>query len=78
MISSRHRALNILFEVFENNKFSNVSLNKLKQTIFLSKSDINFIFILVYGVIQYKIYLEYVINKIIDPKKTNRKTQILL
>lgn len=78
MISSRHRALNILFEIFENNKFSNITLNKLKQTIFLSKSDINFIFVLVYGVIQYKIYLEYIINKIINPTKTNRKTQILL
>ncbi|AOG60730.1 16S rRNA (cytosine967-C5)-methyltransferase [Spiroplasma helicoides] len=78
MQSSRNAALNILFEVFENNQFSNKLLNKLKQKSLFKEQDVNFIYKLVYGTIQYKIYLEYVVNKLIDPKKTNKKIQILL
>ncbi|AGR42396.1 16S rRNA (cytosine(967)-C(5))-methyltransferase RsmB [Spiroplasma diminutum] len=77
-MNSRKEALNILFEVFKNNKFSNKLLNNLIKKEAMSKEDIAFIFKLVYGTIQYKIYLEYVVNKVIDPQKTDYKIQILL
>ncbi|ALD66749.1 16S rRNA (cytosine(967)-C(5))-methyltransferase RsmB [Spiroplasma cantharicola] len=77
-MSARKEALRILFEVFKNNKFSNKLLSNLKQTTAMSKEDIAFVFKLVYGTIQYKIYLEYVVNKIIDSNKTDLKIQILL
>ncbi|WP_338984751.1 transcription antitermination factor NusB [Spiroplasma endosymbiont of Diplazon laetatorius] len=75
---SRKEALDILFEVLNNNKFSNKLLNNLIKKEAMSKQDIAFIFKLVYGTIQYKIYLEYVVNKVIDPEKTDYKIQILL
>ncbi|QHX36926.1 16S rRNA (cytosine(967)-C(5))-methyltransferase RsmB [Spiroplasma sp. BIUS-1] len=77
-MNSRKEALNILFEVIKNNKFSNKLLNNLIKKEAMSKEDIAFIFKLVYGTIQYKIYLEYVVNKLIDPEKTDYKIQILL
>ncbi|WP_342258884.1 16S rRNA (cytosine(967)-C(5))-methyltransferase RsmB [Spiroplasma endosymbiont of Dioctria linearis] len=77
-MNSRKEALSILFEVFKNNKFSNKLLSNLIQTKAMSKEDIAFVFKLVYGTIQYKIYLEYVVNKIINPNKTDFKIQILL
>ncbi|AUB31955.1 16S rRNA (cytosine(967)-C(5))-methyltransferase RsmB [Spiroplasma floricola] len=77
-MNSRKEALNILFEVFKNNKFSNKLLNNLIKKEAMSKKDIAFIFKLVYGTIQYKIYLEYVVNKVINPNKTDYKIQILL
>ncbi|QEH62190.1 16S rRNA (cytosine967-C5)-methyltransferase [Spiroplasma chinense] len=77
-MNARKKALDILYEVFENNQFSNKLLNKMALQKAMSKQDIAFIFKLVYGTIQYKIYLEYVVNKLIDPNKTNFKIQILL
>ena len=77
-MQTRLSALEILYEVFENNQFSNKLLNRFKQKKQFQDADTNFIFKLVYGTIQYKIYLEYVVNKIIDPEKTETKIQILL
>ncbi|AGR41530.1 16S rRNA (cytosine(967)-C(5))-methyltransferase RsmB [Spiroplasma taiwanense] len=77
-MNTRQEALNILFKVFKNNEFSNKLLNKLIKNELISKKDIAFIFKLVYGTIQYKIYLEYVTNKLIDANKTDFKIQILL
>ncbi|AUM62913.1 16S rRNA (cytosine(967)-C(5))-methyltransferase RsmB [Spiroplasma monobiae] len=77
-MNPRKEALNILFEVFINNKFSNKLLNNLIKKEAMSKEDIAFIFKLVYGTIQYKIYLEYVVNKVINQDKTDFKIQILL
>ncbi|WP_146637379.1 transcription antitermination factor NusB [Spiroplasma clarkii] len=77
-METRLTALKLLCEVFLHQKFANKLLNQLKQSQKFSDPDIAFIFKLVYGTIQYKIYLEYVVNKIIDPQKTDKEVQILL
>ncbi|AHI53198.1 RNA-binding Sun protein [Spiroplasma culicicola AES-1] len=77
-MNSRFKAWEIIYKVIVENQFSNKLLNNLAKQKAMSSSDIAFIFKLVYGTIQYKIYLEYVVNKIIDASKTNMKIQILL
>ncbi|WP_170264706.1 16S rRNA (cytosine(967)-C(5))-methyltransferase RsmB [Spiroplasma tabanidicola] len=76
--NARLISLNILYGVFKEDKQPNKLLNELSNTKAMSKSDIAFVFKMVYGTIQYKIYLEYVVNKIIKPNKTNYKIQLLL
>ncbi|AKU79424.1 transcription antitermination factor NusB [Spiroplasma turonicum] len=77
-MNARNLALNLLNEIIYNNKFSNKLLNKTKEKSNLSKSDIFFVFKLVYGVIQYKIYLEYVVNKLLKTEVKNKKIFIIL
>lgn len=77
-MSARKNALEILFNIIYKNGFSNVLLNKFEKESTLSKVDKSFVFKIVYGTIQYKIYLEYVLNKLINPNITDIKIQILL
>ncbi|QBQ08023.1 16S rRNA (cytosine967-C5)-methyltransferase [Spiroplasma gladiatoris] len=77
-MNSREQALNILYKVIKEQKHANKMLNELSKSKAMSSSDIAFIYKLVYGTIQYKIYLEYVVNKIINPLKTDYKIQVLL
>ncbi|ASP27949.1 16S rRNA (cytosine967-C5)-methyltransferase [Spiroplasma corruscae] len=77
-MTPRHIALNILNKVIYNNQFSNKLLNKLKQNSKLSNSDIFFIFKLVYGVIQYKIYLQYVCDKLIKKEIPEKKIYLII
>jgi 16S rRNA (cytosine967-C5)-methyltransferase len=44
----------------------------------VSENDMAFITKLVYTTIQYKIYLEYVVNKLIDDVQTDEKIKTLL
>lgn len=77
-MNPRKVAFDILIDVFEKKQFSNKLLNKVAKEKAMSNIDIAFVFKLVYGTIQYKIYLEYIVNKIIDQEKTPKNIQILL
>jgi len=77
-MNPRKVAFDILIDVFEKKQFSNKLLNKVAKEKAMSNVDIAFVFKLVYGTIQYKIYLEYIVNKIIDQEKTPKNIQILL
>lgn len=61
--NAREVALNILVEIDEKGAYSNIALNKIGREK-LSKLDENFVRELVYGVLENKLYLEWVIKKI--------------
>jgi len=64
--------------VIENHAFSNLLLNEVANNNQLKPVDKNLVFNLVHGVVTWKIYLSYVVNKLIDKKKTPVSVQILL
>lgn len=74
----RHQAWEILIRVIENHAFSNLLLNEVANNNQLKPVDKNLVFNLVHGVVTWKIYLSYVINKLIDKKKTPVSVKILL
>ncbi|AKX33843.1 16S rRNA (cytosine967-C5)-methyltransferase [Spiroplasma litorale] len=77
-MNPRFISLNILDNVIFNNLFANKQLNNIKNNMSISKNDIFFIFKLVYGVIQYKLYLEYVTNKVLKKEIKNNKIKIII
>ncbi|AXK51354.1 16S rRNA (cytosine(967)-C(5))-methyltransferase RsmB [Spiroplasma alleghenense] len=77
-MNSRKQALEILFEVFLNKQYSNVLLSKISSAKQISSVDKQFIYTLVYGTIKHKIFIEYVVNKLINPDKTPKKIQVIL
>ncbi|SYV95441.1 Sun family protein, partial [Mycoplasma putrefaciens] len=77
MMNARQTAFKILKKVFINKSYSNILLNSLNQQK-LSNQDKDLIFNLVHGTIANKIYLEYLINQLINYKKTQKELQILL
>lgn len=60
-MNNRDIAYNILYEINNNKAYSNIIINKKVNK--LDKKDDSFIRELVYGVIENKIYLDYVISK---------------
>ncbi len=74
----RHQAWEILIQVLDHHAFSNLLLNEMANNDQLKPVDKNLIFNLVHGVVTWKIYLSYVVNKLIDKKKTPLPVQILL
>ena len=61
-INSREIALNILLDINENKSYSNISINKhIPDTI--TPQDENFIRELVYGVLENKTYIDYILSK---------------
>ncbi|WP_043714046.1 16S rRNA (cytosine(967)-C(5))-methyltransferase RsmB [Mycoplasma putrefaciens] len=76
-MNARQTAFKILKKVFINKSYSNILLNSLNQQK-LSNQDKDLIFNLVHGTIANKIYLEYLINQLINYKKTQKELQILL
>jgi 16S rRNA (cytosine967-C5)-methyltransferase len=78
MHNPREIAFEILVSVLYKNQFSNKLLNAYKKQNAISDSDMAFITKLVYGSIQYKVYFEYVTNKIIDEIKTKDELKAIL
>ncbi|WP_434325991.1 16S rRNA (cytosine(967)-C(5))-methyltransferase RsmB [Mycoplasma leachii] len=76
-MNSRSIAFDILKKVFVNKAYSNVLLNKISKKN-LNQQDKDFVFNLVHGVISNKIYLDYLLTKLIDVKKTSIDLQIIL
>jgi len=64
--------------VLDHHAFSNLLLNEVANNSQLKPLDKNLVFNLVHGVVTWKIYLSYVVNKLIDKKKTPLPVQILL
>ena len=64
MENARKTAVDILCEIEKNSAYSNITLNKyLSKEI--SKKDKNFIYALVYGVLDRKITLDFIISKFV-------------
>ncbi|MGQ5709403.1 16S rRNA (cytosine(967)-C(5))-methyltransferase RsmB [Lactobacillus sp. PSON] len=76
--TARSIALNTLIRVLEDGSYSNISLNNSLKSSQLSKADQNLATKLVYGTIQYKIYLEYQLNGLIKTKITEKYIMPLL
>lgn len=77
-MKAREIAHNILCKVLIEKEYSNIQLSKISMQSDINEKDKHLIYKLVYGTIKNKIYLEYVTNKLINPKKTLYKIQILL
>lgn len=76
--TARSIALQTLIRVLENGSYSNISLNNSLNNAHLSRTDQNLATRLVYGTIQYKIYLEYQLKGLIKTKITERYIMPLL
>jgi 16S rRNA (cytosine967-C5)-methyltransferase len=76
--NNRLLAWEITHAVVFKGKYSNLLLQDLKNMNAVSENDMAFITKLVYTTIQYKIYLEYVVNKLIDDVQTDEKIKTLL
>ncbi len=74
----REIAMHILFEVIHKKKYSNKLLALLDQKYLLMEKDKKLIYKIVYGTLQNKIFLEFIINNYINQNKSNDKIQILL
>lgn len=66
--SARAIALETLIRVFRDGSYSNISLNNNLRGSQLSQTDRNFATRLVYGTIQYKIYLKYQLKGLVKTK----------
>ncbi|WP_127345568.1 16S rRNA (cytosine(967)-C(5))-methyltransferase RsmB [Lactobacillus amylolyticus] len=76
--SARAIALETLIRVLENGSYSNISLNNNLKHSNLSVADQNLATKIVYGTIQYKIYLEYQLHDLIKSKITEKYLKPLL
>ena len=68
MTNARSVALDTLMKVFKQNSYSNIALNNALQKSNLSEVDKNLVTNIVYGTIQYKIFLEYQLRPLIKGK----------
>lgn len=76
--TARSIALDTLIQVLDNGSYSNISLNNKLRRADLSKADENLATKLVYGTIQYKIYLDYQLSDLIKTKLTEKYIKPLL
>ena len=68
MINARSVALDTLMKVFKQKSYSNIALNNALQKSNLSEVDKGLVTNIVYGTIQYKIFLEYQLKSLIKGK----------
>lgn len=66
--SAREVALGTLIRIFRDNSYSNISLNNSLRDANLSQTDRNFATRIVYGTVQYKIYIEYQLQPLIKTR----------
>ncbi|MBP2056931.1 16S rRNA (cytosine967-C5)-methyltransferase [Lactobacillus colini] len=78
MTNARSVALEILMKVFKQKSYSNIALNNALQKGDLSEIDKNLVTNIVYGTIQYKIFLEYQLKPLIKGKLKDRFIEPLL
>lgn len=77
-VNSRRIALNILVDIEENEAFSNITINKFLKKNEVSSLDRRFISQLVYGVLENKQYLDYIIKGFSKTKINKIQTEILI
>ena len=68
----RQLVFKTLLDYYQNNTYLNLALKNIKH------QDINKIALRVYGIIENKLYLEYLINETTNNKKIDTKTNIIL
>ncbi len=76
-INARRYALDILIDVDKNNAYSNLSMNKHLKDVKLEPVDRRFITEIVYGVIENKIYLDYMI-RLLSKIKINKLNIVVI
>ncbi len=80
MSDSRNTAFNVLLKIEQDNAYSNITLNKAIRDAKLSGIDSSFASALVYGVLERKLTLDYIIKQYskIPLRKIEIKTKIIL
>ena len=76
--SARAISLETLIKVLGNGSYSNISLNNSLKNSDLAIADQNLATRIVYGTIQYRIFLEYQLNGLIKTKLTEKYIKPLL
>lgn len=79
-MKARELALKVLIDIEENGNYSNIAINKHFKNINLNNQDRGLATELIYGVVENKYYLDYIIDKLskIKCKKINIYVKILL
>ena len=79
-MSARYLAYKILFDIEVNGNYSNMALNKYLNEAGLDDQDKGFVTELVYGIIEKKRYLDYMINKVskIKVRKMQHPVKLVL
>ena len=70
--SARAISLETLIKVLENGSYSNISLNNSLKNSDLSIADQNLATRIVYGTIQYRLFLEYQLKGLVKTKLTEK------
>ncbi|WP_432400691.1 16S rRNA (cytosine(967)-C(5))-methyltransferase RsmB [Wukongibacter sp. M2B1] len=76
-VNPRRSAVNILADIEKNRAFSNIAINKYLKKNEVSSLDRRFISQLVYGVLENKLYLDYIIQNFSKTKLHKIETEIL-
>lgn len=79
-MSARYLAYKILFDIEVNGNYSNMALNKYLNEAGLDDQDKGFVTELVYGILEKKRYLDYMINKVskIKVRKMQHPVKLVL
>ena len=79
-MKARELALKVLLDIEENSNYSNIAINKHLKNVDMNNQDRGLATELIYGVIENKYYLDYIIDKLskIKCKKMNNYVKILL
>lgn len=79
-MKAREVALRVLLDIEENGNYSNIAINKHFRNLEMSNQDRGLATELIYGVVENKYYLDYIIDKLskIKCKKMNIYVKILL
>ncbi|SHK02156.1 16S rRNA (cytosine967-C5)-methyltransferase [Geosporobacter subterraneus DSM 17957] len=76
-VNARRIALDVLVDIEKNNAFSNIALQRAMKNREIEDRDRRFVTELVYGVIENKIYLDYIINRLSKVKHSKIKVEVL-
>lgn len=79
-MNAREIALKVLYDIEKNDNYSNISINKHFRDVKLSDQDRGLATEIIYGVVENKYYLDYIIDKLskIKAKKLSIYVKILL
>ena len=79
-MKSRNLAYKVLFDIEKNQNYSNMAINKHFKDCNLDNRDRGFATEIIYGVVENKIYLDYIIDKLskIKSNKLNLKVKYSL
>ena len=64
-MNSRELAFKVLVDIESNNNYSNISINKHFKNIDISNNERGLATEIIYGVVEKKIYLDYIIDNLL-------------